>query len=117
MTPENATKIRIEFFRALENGGSPRDRTLGICAEYKSEFRSSMNVDLDAHGIDLTDWPHYSGEEYFPVPPTDGRLTDTPSMSAAEKQFMRTCDLWSGKQGDLRRDLCGWIADRLGETL
>lgn len=73
----------------------------GICGnlldEYEYEVRSSV----------FAMWPKFSGDRRFPVPSTDSSLTAEQMFSV----FSDAEDLWTGEYGQLRKDLCLWLAD------
>lgn len=60
----------------------------------------------------MTQWPDFSGDELFPVPPTVETLVDDP-MDA----YLCVTNEWIGEYGKKRRDLCLYLAERLEETL
>lgn len=52
----------------------------------------------DKYDHHFQNWDKYSGNLYFPVPPTNEEYT-------AKEQYDYTPNLWIGEQGELRRDL------------
>lgn len=60
----------------------------------------------------MTQWPDFSGDELFPVPPTrEIRVIDP--MDA----YLCVTNSWSGDYGIKRRELCLYLAERLEESL
>lgn len=79
-----------------------------------------FNLELACPGINginfvkvLADgWPNHSGDEYFPIPVTDKKITQNPSKQYAAKE-----NLWADEQGNLRIDLAKFIAAKVKEYL
>ena len=74
-----------------------KDPSCGICYELDTQ------LDIDIDPVVWTknacvDWKHYSGNRMFPV------LNEVAGLSNLEI-YMKTSNLWVGKQGELRRSL------------
>ena len=101
---ENKQAI-IEHLRKLASGEvRPKDETKGICAEICMVLHVQMDDSLRL----IQGWNKHSGEYSFPIPRTSLKFWWTHSM-----QYVKTENLWCGKQGELRRDLCAYMADKL----
>lgn len=101
-------KAAIDLLRALGTGAAyPRNTIYGICAEIKRlEGACLITQNAVEHICDhmMQLWPKYSGNRIYPVP----HPTKTPV-----KAFIHTDNLWIGKYGALRKELCLWLADQL----
>ncbi len=105
-SPEHAEAVVDALDHLLEHG--PERKSVGIC--------SNLRDHMDEAGVCLEDgtsllvsrlstgWPKHSGDDEFPVP--HRRL---PASSA----YYELRNLWAGKYGQDRRDLVGWMRDRL----
>jgi len=93
-------KCAIERLRELANGDAPENTCVGLCGEMKPY--PIINIPILAEG-----WSKHSGSKFYPIP-----ATSSPDCSALD-EYSRTMNLWCGKQGELRRELCSYIADKL----
>ena len=111
--PEEGYKMKvvINYLRGLASGKSPLVVSEGICVNLSDKCYKCV---LDAHHLisyHAIYWDKYSGDETYPVPSTD-HLTNSDAY-----WYNIHSNLWIGKYGALRRDLCGFIADRLEAEL
>lgn len=58
----------------------------------------------------MVQWPHFSGDPEYPIP------SPTPDYSA-RKFYEATEEKWYGRSGELRRDLCAFLAPRIEQRL
>lgn len=59
-------------------------------------------------------WEHFSGNIAFPVCDKEGINGGTPH-DGSSYQYFNILNLWSGRQGELRRELCEFLIRRLEE--
>lgn len=93
----------IEHLEALGNGAiDPEDLSEGICQEVKKRFghHEMSHIKYFARL-----WPKYSGNEMYPVPCSVG--------GDPELRYIKSNDLWGNKYGDLRRELCLFVASKM----
>lgn len=102
-------KRAAAYLRRLAKVEAPFiDASMGICWNLQHWMRchgvASLVVDgkrrYDAYSVvenGAIGWPHHSGRRAYPVP----------------CKFHGTPDKWSGEQGQLRRELCLYLATRL----
>lgn len=85
-----------------ENG--PYDHSTGICYQFDSTDLYSAE-ELQQYTDSFKTWPHYSGDEGFPVPSPDK------SIEAIDAYFDNKGDLWDRdtEYGRLRWDLLDHI--------
>ena len=95
----------IKHLEQLGKGATvPKDITEGICMEIKQAFGSSAMMEVMSL---IPDWPKYSGNKLFPIPcPYDGD---------AKLRYLRTKNLWYNRYGNLRKNLCMFLAEQLRE--
>ena len=103
-------KVVINYLRRLQNGANPERVEAGICVnlnnkEYKCLGFENIRIFV---GHIAQGWKGFSGDVTYPVTSCD----DSP-MDA----YYNNDNLWIGKYGEDRRDLCGFIADRLEAEL
>ena len=96
----------IVYLLGLEDGSeTPVYTKGGICNVIQSVF----NIHKEEIGLEeiFKSWEHWSGITEFPIsdPYKWNRKPD--------KVYMRTENLWVGKYGKLRRELCGHVANEL----
>ena len=102
-------KVVIDYLRELQNGADPDTSEYGICTNLSDkEFNCIHGDTVSFVAMYAKSWDRYSGISSYPI----SCGVETPS-----DQYWGTFDLWVGEYGDLRRDLCGHIADRLEEEL
>lgn len=102
------TDLLTALKQLRENG--PRIRSAGICSQfdlygsYRSEERRQFRACFET-------WPHYSGDDSFPVPSPDK------SMDAIDAYFYDGNDLWDRdtEYGRLRWDLLDHIIKELSK--
>lgn len=58
-------------------------------------------------------WPHWSGSIQFPVPHPD--FPNDPKRASAH--YSQTENCWEDRYGELRRDLCAYMASTIYEEL
>lgn len=93
------TDLLTALKQLRENG--PKNRNSGICKQidwYNSEEHRQFRASFET-------WPHYSGDDSFPVPSPDK------SMDAIDAYFNESNDLWDRgtEYGRLRWDLLDHI--------
>jgi len=93
----------IEHLEALGEGKEVLFKYLGLCSEIHD--LTGMNA-LKLLKEYFKTWEHYSGDEIYPVPSTNKNCS-------AEEYYDSSFNLWSGKQGKLRRSLCRHIAKEM----
>lgn len=93
-------RVNIKWLRDMQNGGTPEYPTFGVCTNLPYRSR------LDNH---FKTWPEFSGNLDYPVPAPSGRY---PYIEYFESTYK-----WVGEYGDARRRLCGFIADRLEDSM
>lgn len=105
ITPTKA-RLAAEHLFELAAGKNPLDTGHGICWSLLSEV--GLSPDDNRILLDMSrEWEHHSGSAFYPVPGS--------SYAYAEAQKYRV--LWQGRQGELRRDLCLYLAERLKAML
>lgn len=63
------------------------------------------------------DWPLYSGNIQYPIPYCTPKRACTGEPDWAAALFKKTEEYWKGRQGELRRDLCAYMAQRIYQEL
>lgn len=91
-----------------ENG--PKNRDAGICCQFDLHGLYSSEERLQFRASFKT-WPHYSGDDSFPVPSPDK------SMDAIDAYFDKNSDLWDRdtEHGRLRWDLLDHIIKEMSK--
>lgn len=80
------------------------NKKAGLCNELQVEFHlSPMFIQYY-----VEDWPHFSGDVTYPVPPSSGNMKPW-------ETYHYTKNKWAYNQGKLRRNLCQHIANKLRE--
>lgn len=108
-----------DYFYGLSDGSiEPFNKRAGICDNISTLFEEYMSTEfideLDAT-LYIEDyyfkWDHFSGDMHYPVP-------DPMSMLAPKEIYytMREA-MWTGAYGDLRKDLCRYIAEEIEKLI
>lgn len=94
------TKV-VNHLRLLGKGKIlPENIRCGICSEIL--HKEGLNL----YAFDFSLWPKFSGDLHFPIPGCKG------INSEEYYYFEYKTDKWGDNQyGDLRRELCLWLAD------
>ena len=107
-------KVVINYLRRLQNGADPKNVEDGICFNLSRKMFKCLE-DINSISVFISeyseDWPRFSGDRCYPVPADDGTGCAWAYWHNEDK------NLWIGKYGEDRRDLCGHIADRLEAEL
>lgn len=125
-------KALLGYLKGIRDNG-PFEFMGGIChnvsimrrkLEY-SEFliagegKPHSSFDLTTRLAELwVDWPHYSGNEKYPVPVPEGHggwlhTSAHQHVSNEEQIFNRTTHMWFDAYGELRLDLLHYLIERL----
>ena len=78
--------------------------TLGIYDYYYFLTRRQLYMDLDEHGVDITEWELFSGDLSYPIPDPDG---GSPARAS------RLYPPWDFAYGDLQRRFLNWLIQKL----
>lgn len=95
----------IEYLEGLANDTiEPANTTSGLC------FCLSQKG-LRIYGMYeiFKSWNKFSGDGLYPVPDPEGRVT--PST-----KYLNTYNIWVGDYGELRKELCQYLADHIKEN-
>lgn len=82
----------------------------GVCINLRQVLRKEgFEIGMKELRPLWTSWPHYSGNEDFPIPFPNNKMTPG-------EAYRKLRNLWNeSKYGDLRRDLCRYLAGKLIE--
>lgn len=109
ITDESIKKV-IQFFEKLSDvRATNQSPYLGICEYYCKKFNGYNYLRLQEIKLIWEEWEHHSGDSLYPIPATSEDLT------SPHDQFMSTANLWEGEQGELRKQLCKFTAEKLKE--
>jgi hypothetical protein len=98
----------IEHLEALGNSEVlPADVTEGLCDEIKNKFGPGVMTTVKGK---FKTWKHHSGDKLFPVPDPDEIVT-------SKIIYVNRKNQWTGKYGDMRKNLCLHVAQQLLEDL
>jgi len=117
---EEVTREVIVRLRELAVGAEPEISTAGICHDLRLIFMDRntaeeivfSNADLQEIIRLAPDWEKYSGHPIYPIPSAGENLYMSPAGI-----YYCTEGKWSGAYGELRRELCGYLASRLETNL
>ena len=94
----------IEYLKGLASGTiKPADTRLSLCCCLEQE-----GLRIPKLSQIFESWSKYSGDIAYPIP-------DPKGWGSAYTKFCRAGDMWEGEYGDLRRELCQYIADYIKE--
>lgn len=89
----------------------PQNPYLGLCCVLSQMLKVAAlsPVQHRTCGRLMTEWPGYSGDSVFPVPPPHKGLSANVIFNCAEF-------LWEGEYGAIRKRMCFWIGMQLKGT-
>lgn len=96
----------IKYLEGLASGTiEPWDVEQGLCYSLEQE-----GLHIPKLGKIIETWDKYSGDDDYPVP--------DPAEAEADPylKYHNTADIWTGEYGELRRELCQYIADYIKEN-
>jgi len=98
----------VEYLRQLGTGKiKPDCEQFGICLNLSTKFDRMTDCLI----ADLSvGWDKHSGDQFYPIKIHELNIPSKPYSKIYSKEF------WNGRQGDDRRELCLYIADKL-ETM
>lgn len=110
-----------EALQLVADGGFPKDwdRRCGLCTNIARHAHCHIPHVERLVGQLAEDWEHFSGDRRFPVPSdiefSREMLLRGGYSSAANKRYMMDSltGLYSGKYGEMRRKLAGYLVGRL----
>lgn len=124
ISPEDIKKALIEdgvyekvlrSLRCLAEGDEPIALLDGICSNLDDLTGREPDLTANILGQDIVatfskGWKHHSGEGWYPVPHRDYPGAPMDALGEAD-------NIWDPKTeyGYLRRDLCGYVAEKLEE--
>lgn len=82
----------------------------GICKNLEEAFLMLDSEEFVA--ILSKGWPKHSDSVYFQIPATDEKCS-----GSGTAQYLLCDNLWEGEQGQLRVELCKYMADQLRKYL
>lgn len=89
----------VNYLRLIGRGDiEPAYSGTGICTNLSEKF--CYCVDVGVFG----GWSKFSGYYAYPIPSTEHGLS-------SDEIYSRRAGMWSGSYGDLRKELCLWLAD------
>ena len=94
------------YLECLANGTiTPKNENCGLCKELWYIF-GVKTTDL----VDIRMWPKFSGNIKFPI-----TINGKPQI---EYEYIYDCNKWGDDEyGNVRRELCAWIASKLRERI
>ena len=97
----------IEYLEGLASGTiEPPDKEFGLCYSLKQE-----GLHIPRLSQIFESWDRFSGDPDHPVPhPKKETKID------ACRKYHKTANLWKGKYGRLRKELCQYVADYIAEN-
>ena len=107
---QEAINDAINYLKNLGLGCTPSEPKYGICSNLKTFLDSRVNMLITrdilykVYNLSCT-WERYSGDDSYPVPDPEG--------GDPEDKYNITCNKWTGCYGDLRRELCLYLAEEL----
>ncbi len=104
MTLKDKKKL-IEALKQLIGGKIPNEYC-GIC----SNVRHITNIYCSEYNKYFLTWKHFSGDDLYPVPSPNKKYY--PSIC-----YSKRIDMWTGKYGELRKDLCKHIIKQLSKEM
>ena len=95
----------IEYLEGLARGVIElTDTRVGLCSCLSEE-----GLKIPRLSRIFESWSKYSGDIAFPVPDPEGR-------GDAYTKYRQAGDMWEGDYGDLRKELCQYLADHIKEN-
>lgn len=95
----------IKYLEGLANGTiKPYDEEHGLCACLEEK-----GLKIPRLSQIFESWDKCSGNTIYPVPDPEG---ETDSCT----KYRNTSDMWGGKYGELRKELCQFIADNVRDN-
>jgi len=107
---QEAINDTINYLKNLRLGSTPSEPKYGICSNLKTFLDSRVNkvitknILCKVYNLSHT-WSKYSGDDTYPVPDPEG--------VDPEDKYDITHNKWTGCYGDLRRELCLYLAEEL----
>lgn len=87
-------------------GETPTHQGLGICGSI-TNLKINVSGDVLVYSYSQ-EWPHFSGDVSYPIP--------HPTSKYYQTEAYHELDKWSDTvYGNMRRELCGYIATRIRE--
>lgn len=93
-------RLREHLLNLSVSRTEPLNFEEGLCVE----IRDTFGPESMAYCMSLTkQWNKHSGDDLFPIP--------CPFGGVAKSRYLKTENLWQGEYGNLRKKLCGYLAN------